>query len=80
LFPLIGLFLLNDAKPFSAGGLRYHGMAPLISHVYELGFMEAMSIKQTECFEGAANYLTFLFSSVATFLSRHETAVSEFCC
>lgn len=27
-------------------------MAPLISHVYELGFMEAISIAQTECFEG----------------------------
>jgi tryptophan synthase beta chain len=55
LFPLIRLFLFSDANLFSPGGLRYHGMAPLISHVYELGFMEAMSIKQTECFEGTAN-------------------------
>ncbi|KAF7001218.1 hypothetical protein CFC21_016932 [Triticum aestivum] len=38
--------------PIHAGGLRCHGMTPLISHVDELGFMEAMSIKQTECFEG----------------------------
>lgn len=37
--------------PIHAGGLRYHGMAPLISHVYELGLMEAISIAQTECFE-----------------------------
>jgi tryptophan synthase beta chain len=36
--------------PIHSGGLRYHGMAPLISHVYELGFMEAMSVAQTECF------------------------------
>lgn len=35
-----------------AGGLRYHGMAPLVSHVYELGFMEAVAIPQTECFQG----------------------------
>lgn len=36
----------------STGGLRYHGMAPLISHVYELGYMEAIAIPQIECFEG----------------------------
>ncbi|VAH31401.1 unnamed protein product [Triticum turgidum subsp. durum] len=35
---------------FNRGGLRCHGMTPLIFHVDELGFMEAMS-KQTECFE-----------------------------
>ena len=28
-------------------------MAPLISHVYELGYMEAVAIPQTECFQGA---------------------------
>jgi len=37
--------------PIHAGGLRYHAMAPLISHVYELGLMEAVAIAQTECFE-----------------------------
>ena len=35
-----------------SGGLRYHGMVPLISHVFELGHMEAISIPQTECFQG----------------------------
>ncbi|XP_074580610.1 uncharacterized protein LOC141837026 [Curcuma longa] len=39
--------------PIHAGGLRYHGMAPLVSHVYEMGFMEAISLPQTECFRGA---------------------------
>uniref|UniRef100_A0A0E0LDQ0 tryptophan synthase n=1 Tax=Oryza punctata TaxID=4537 RepID=A0A0E0LDQ0_ORYPU len=39
-----------------AGGLRYHGMAPLISHVYELGFMEAIAIQQTECFDAALKF------------------------
>ncbi|KOM56341.1 hypothetical protein LR48_Vigan10g223300 [Vigna angularis] len=38
--------------PIHAGGLRYHGMAPLISHIYDLGLMEAISIPQTECFQG----------------------------
>lgn len=39
--------------PIHAGGLRYHGMAPLISHIYKFGFMEALAIPQKECFEGA---------------------------
>ncbi|KAL5974470.1 Tryptophan synthase beta chain 2 [Asimina triloba] len=42
--------------PIHAGGLRYHGMAPLISHVCELGFMEAIAIPQTECFRGALQF------------------------
>ncbi|KAI5681893.1 hypothetical protein M9H77_03121 [Catharanthus roseus] len=42
--------------PIHAGGLRYHGMAPLISHVYDLGFMEAIAIPQTECFQGAIQF------------------------
>ena len=37
-------------EPIHAGGLRYHGMAPLVSHVYELGLVDAMSIGQKECF------------------------------
>ncbi|MEY4625612.1 MAG: Tryptophan synthase beta chain, partial [Pseudomonadota bacterium] len=35
---------------FHAGGLRYHGMAPLVSHVKELGLIEATSYTQGECF------------------------------
>lgn len=36
---------------FHAGGLRYHGMAPLVSHASELGLLEATSYTQKECFE-----------------------------
>ena len=36
---------------FHAGGLRYHGMAPLVSHCKELGLLEAVSYNQVECFE-----------------------------
>ncbi len=36
---------------FHAGGLRYHGMAPLVSHVKELGLIEARAYHQTACFE-----------------------------
>ncbi len=42
--------------PIHAGGLRYHGMSPLISHIYELGMMEAISIGQTECFEAGVQF------------------------
>jgi len=36
---------------FHAGGLRYHGMASLVSHCKELGLVEAVAYKQVECFE-----------------------------
>ena len=36
---------------FHAGGLRYHGMAPLVSHLKELGLIEACAFHQTHCFE-----------------------------
>jgi tryptophan synthase beta chain len=42
--------------PIHAGGLRYHGMSPLLSHIYELGLIEAMAIGQTECFESAIKF------------------------
>lgn len=36
---------------FHAGGLRYHGMAPLVSHCAELGLIEARAYPQLACFE-----------------------------
>jgi tryptophan synthase beta chain len=42
--------------PIHAGGLRYHGMAPLISHIYELGLMDAESVPQSECFAAAVKF------------------------
>jgi tryptophan synthase beta chain len=42
--------------PIHAGGLRYHGMSPLISHIYELGLMEAISMPQSECFAAAIQF------------------------
>ena len=35
---------------FHAGGLRYHGMAPLVSHLRQLDLIEAVAYHQTECF------------------------------
>jgi len=48
---------------FHAGGLRYHGMAPLVSHVKELGLIEARAYHQTACFEAGV------------FFARHEGIV-----
>lgn len=42
--------------PIHSGGLRYHGMAPLISHVYDQGMMEALAVPQTECFAAAVRF------------------------
>jgi len=36
---------------FHAGGLRYHGMAPMVSHLKELGLLEATAYHQVACFE-----------------------------
>lgn len=36
--------------PIHSGGLRYHGMSPLISHLYETDEIEAVAKQQTECF------------------------------
>ncbi len=56
LTPLIKMFTLGHSfvpPGIHAGGLRYHGMAPLISLLVELGIMEAAAFHQTECFEAA---------------------------
>jgi tryptophan synthase beta chain len=41
---------------FHAGGLRYHGMAPLVSHILELGLIEARAYHQMSCFEAGVQF------------------------
>ena len=41
---------------FHAGGLRYHGMAPLVSHIKELGLIEARAYAQRACFEAGVQF------------------------
>ena len=41
---------------FHAGGLRYHGMAPLISHIAALGLIEARAYHQLTCFEAGVTF------------------------
>ncbi|KAI3794034.1 hypothetical protein L1987_36659 [Smallanthus sonchifolius] len=59
LTPLMKMHTLGHdfiPDPIHSGGLRYHGMSPLISHIYELGMMEAIAIPQIECFQGAIQF------------------------
>ena len=42
--------------PNHAGGLRYHGMSPILSQLYHDGYMEARSYKQTDVFEAAEQF------------------------
>ncbi len=59
LTPLVKMHTLGHdfiPDPIHAGGLRYHGMAPLVSHIYELGMLEAEAIHQSECFDGAVKF------------------------
>jgi tryptophan synthase beta chain len=54
--PLLKMYTLGHdfvLAGIHAGGLRYHGMAPLISHVYSLGLLEAVAVRQTKVFEAA---------------------------
>ncbi len=41
---------------FHAGGLRYHGMSPLVSHIKELGLIEAVAYEQNACFEAGVTF------------------------
>jgi tryptophan synthase beta chain len=54
LTPLVKMHTLGSAfvpPGFHAGGLRYHGMAPLVSLIQELGLIESRAYHQTPCFE-----------------------------
>ena len=52
--PLLKMHTLGHTfvpNPIHAGGVRYHGMAPLLSALYDAGVYEAKSYNQNECFE-----------------------------
>ncbi|MDT4923405.1 MAG: tryptophan synthase beta chain [Pseudonocardiales bacterium] len=42
--------------PIHAGGLRYHGMSPLISHLKETGMLEAVAKTQLDCFAAGVQF------------------------
>lgn len=59
LTPLMKMYTLGHdfvPDPIHAGGLRYHGMAPMISHAYHLGLMEARAYPQEETFAAGLQF------------------------
>jgi tryptophan synthase beta chain len=57
--PLLKMYTLGHRfrpAPIHAGGLRYHGMAPLVSHLYALGLIEARAYAQNTCFDAALQF------------------------
>ncbi len=54
--PLLKMYTLGSGfipSPNHAGGLRYHGMSPIISKLYHDGYIEACAVEQTKVFEAA---------------------------
>ncbi|MAM21757.1 MAG: TrpB-like pyridoxal phosphate-dependent enzyme [Acidiferrobacteraceae bacterium] len=59
LTPLVKMHTLGSAfvpPGFHAGGLRYHGMAPLVSQLVNTGEVEAVAYQQVECFEAGIEF------------------------
>ena len=57
--PLAKMYTLGSGfipSPNHAGGLRYHGMSPVVSQLYHDGLMEARSIEQTAVFDAAEQF------------------------
>lgn len=70
--PLARMYTLGSEfmpSPNHAGGLRYHGMSPILSKLYHDGYMRAVAVEQTKVFEAAT-----LFSKVETILPAPESA------
>ena len=57
--PLLKMSTLGHTfmpPPTHAGGLRYHGMAPIICHVHQLGLVEAVAVPQIATFEAGVQF------------------------
>lgn len=71
LAPIVKMYTLGHnfmPPPVHAGGLRYHGMAPLVSHLYKLGLVEATAVQQIETFEAG-----IMFARSEGYVSAPET-------
>jgi len=59
LTPLVKMHTLGSSfipPATHSGGLRYHGMAPMVSHLKEIGALEAKAYGQKECFEAGVKF------------------------
>ena len=69
--PIVKMYTLGHGympPPIHAGGLRYHGIAPIISHLLDLGLVEARAVHQLETFEAG-----IMFARTEGILSAPET-------
>jgi tryptophan synthase beta chain len=70
--PLLKMLTLGrtyKTPPIHAGGLRYHGMAPIISYLINKGYMRSVAYSQTEVFEAAR-----IFAQTEGIISAPESA------
>ena len=70
--PLCKMYTLGNGfkpSPDHAGGLRYHGMSPIISKLKHDGWLDAVAVKQTDVFEAAEK-----FATLETILPAPESA------
>ena len=70
--PLCKMYTLGNGfipSPDHAGGLRFHGMAPVLSQLRHDGYLEAVAVKQTDVFEAAEK-----FAKLETILPAPESA------
>ncbi|HEY9497151.1 MAG TPA: TrpB-like pyridoxal phosphate-dependent enzyme [Intrasporangium sp.] len=59
LTPLLKMHTLGKdfvPPPIHAGGLRYHGMAPMVSHAHELGLLSATAVEQEDAFQAGIEF------------------------
>jgi tryptophan synthase beta chain len=59
LAPIVLMYTLGHGfipPPVHAGGLRYHGMAPIVCHLYKLGLVEARAVHQVATFEAGVTF------------------------
>jgi len=59
LTPLLKMYTLGHnfiPSPIHAGGLRYHGMSPIICHLHKLGLVEAVAVPQVATFEAGVQF------------------------
>jgi tryptophan synthase beta chain len=59
LAPIVKMYTLGHTfmpPPVHAGGLRYHGMAPIVCHLHKLGFVEAKAVPQLATFEAGVTF------------------------
>ena len=69
--PIAKMFTLGHKfipPPVHAGGLRYHGMAPIVSHLHRLKLIEAIAVPQLATFEAGIQ-----FARTEGFISAPET-------